>query len=173
MNRSVTRGQETGGASLWALRGATAGDVDAIARVWHAGWGDRHRGHVPPVLYRHPGLEALRERVPARLPTTTVATVASLVVGFVVAVDDEIEQLYVAAAARGSGVAAALLAHGERIIAETYDLPWLAVVAGNARACRFYQRHGWRDASAIDYLAETAGGPVPLPSRRYEKQLKR
>ena len=159
------------GPPAWALRGATPGDVDAIAQLWHAGWRDGHLGHVPPALHQHRTLEHFRERVPPRLQTTTVATIGSAVVGFVVVQDDEIEQIYVAQEARGSGLAAALLERGESIIAERHDRAWLAVVAGNVRARRFYQRNGWRDAEEIDYSAETASGPFVVPSRRYEKRL--
>ena len=167
----VSRAAKGGGARSWALRGATPGDVDAIAQLWHAGWRDGHLGHVPPALHEHRTLEHFRERVPPRLKTTTVATIGSAVVGFVVVQDDEIEQIYVAREARGGGVAAALLERGETVIAERHDRAWLAVVAGNARACAFYQRNGWRDAGAIDYPAETASGPFVVPSRRYEKRV--
>jgi GNAT superfamily N-acetyltransferase len=167
-----TGSQDAGAIPTWMLRAATPSDVDAIAQVWHTGWGDGHRGNVPRALYEHRGVGDFRERVAPRLLTTTVATVASAVVGFVVVVDDEIEQLYVAQGARGTGVAAGLLEHGEWSIAGRHTLAWLAVVAGNARARRFYERRGWRDAGPIDYLAETASGPLVVPSRRYEKRVK-
>ena len=156
-----------------ALRDAMPGDVEAIAQLWHAGWRDGHVGHVPPALHQHRTLDDFRRRVPPRLGKTIVATVGSGVVGFVVVQDDEIEQIYVAHGARGSGVAAALLERGERMIAARHDRAWLAVVAGNARARCFYQRNGWRDAGAIDYPAETASGSFEVPSRRYEKWLTR
>jgi ribosomal protein S18 acetylase RimI-like enzyme len=110
--------------------------------------------------------------VPARLGETTVATIAAVVVGFVVAHDDEIEQLYVDDAARGTGIAATLLGHGEAVIARSCHQAWLAVAAGNARARRFYERHGWFDAGAFTYRARTAAGTsVAVPVRRYEKHL--
>jgi hypothetical protein len=55
-----------------------------------------------------------------------------------------------------------------RAIATRFAAGWLAVVAGNARARRFYERNGWRDAGAIDYAAEIRGGTLPVPCRRYE-----
>ena len=83
----------------------------------------------------------------------------------------ELEQLYVDQAARGDGVAAALIEHAERRIAERFDLAWLAVVAGNARALRFYERSGWVDAGAIDYDAPIEGGAIRVACRRYEKRV--
>ena len=139
--------------------------------MWHAGWRDGHLGHVPSALLPHRTLRHFRERVPPRLQATTVATIGSAIVGFVVVQDDEIEQVYVAEGTRGSGVAEALLARGERIVAERHDRAWLAVVAGNARARRFYQRNGWCDTGPIDYPAETASGPLAVPCRRYEKPV--
>jgi len=47
-----------------------------------------------------------------------------------------------------------------------------AVVAGNSRARRFYERHGWHDAGAFVYAAEIAGTSFPVPSHRYEKRVR-
>jgi GNAT superfamily N-acetyltransferase len=153
------------------LRAATAADVDDVARVWHRGWHDGHVGHVPEALHAHRSLDSFRERVPARIAITTVATIDARIAGFIMVHDDEVEQIYVADDARGSGLAAALLEHGERTIAARFELAWLAVVGGNLRACRFYARHGWHDAGAIDYEAEIAGGIFTVAARRYEKRL--
>jgi ribosomal protein S18 acetylase RimI-like enzyme len=154
------------------LRPANPDDVNAIAEVWHQSWRDGHLGHVPDALLPHRALVHFRERVPPRIPATTVATIGSTVVGFVTVHDDEAEQVYVAASARGGGVANTLLRHAEQVIAERYDTAWLAVVAGNARARRFYERNGWRDAAGFDYGAEIRGGTIPVPCRRYEKRVR-
>jgi GNAT superfamily N-acetyltransferase len=154
------------------LRPAANGDVEPIASLWHDGWLDGHDGHVPAALHRHRRLDQFRRRVPGRLATTTVATDESGIVGFVTVRGDEIEQLYVAGPARGSGAADALLRHGEDVIAERFDVAWLAVVGGNTRARRFYGRNGWSDAGAIEYPAQTAAGSIPVASRRYEKGLR-
>jgi len=153
------------------LRPATPADVEAIAAVWHQGWRDGHLGHVPDALLPYRELVHFRSRVPPRLPRTTVATVARDLVGFVTVREDEVEEVFVAAHARGTGVADALLWHAEQVIARRFEVAWLSVVAGNARARRFYERSGWRDAGALDYAAEIPGGTLPVPSRRYEKAL--
>lgn len=154
------------------LRAASAADAEAIAAVWHGAWRDGHLGNVPEELLPHRGLAHFRQRAPPRIHQTTVATAGSEVVGFVTVHDDEVEQVFVAAPARGLGVADALLRHAEQTIAARHDVAWLAVVAGNARARRFYERNGWRDAGHIDYAAEIAGGTIPVPSRRYEKWVR-
>lgn len=155
------------------LRPALDPDIDAIAGLWHRGWRDGHLGKVPTALVRHrQRLADFRPRVPERLDLTTVATIDARVVGFVMVHGDEIEQLYVDAAARGTGIAAALLGHGEQVIGVRFERAWLAVVAGNNRARRFYQRNGWSDTGAFDYPAQAAGDTtIPVPSRRYEKRL--
>ena len=161
----------SGAAQTSAFRPATSADVDVIAAVWHEGWRDGHLGHVPTALEPHRSLAHFRERVPPRLPHTTVATLGGEVVGFVTVHGDEVEQLFVTRRARGTGIAATLLRHAEGVIAARYEVAWLAVVAGNARARRFYERNGWSDSGGFDYQAEIVGGTLPVPARRYEKPL--
>ena len=155
-----------------ALRAADPTDVEAIAALWHSGWRDGHVGHVPESLHAHRRLDDFRRRVAPRLQKTTVATIGSEVVGFVTVHDDEVEQVYVAERARGGGVANLLLSHAERELAARFDVGWLAVAAGNARARRFYERNGWSDRGGFDYAAEIAGGILAVPCRRYEKPVK-
>lgn len=148
------------------------GDIEAIAVVWHSGWRDGHLGHVPDALLEHRSLEDFRRRVPPRVPDTVVATIAGDLVGFVTVREDEVEQVYVAAEGRGTGVADALLRHAEGVIAARFGVAWLSVVAGNKRARRFYERNAWRDVGAHDYRAEILGGTIPVPCRRCEKLLR-
>jgi ribosomal protein S18 acetylase RimI-like enzyme len=154
------------------LRAASPDDAETIATVWHSGWRDGHIGHVPDALLPHRHLEDFLRRVPPRLPETTVATIDGEVVGFVTVREDEVEQVYVAATARGTGVAGLLMRHAEKVIAGRFDTAWLSVAVGNARARRFYERSGWSDAAAIDYRAEIEGGTLPVPCRRYEKHIR-
>ncbi len=142
------------------LRAATADDAVAIADVWHRGWADGHEGNVPDGLYAHRQAEHFTALVASRILTTTVGVIDDAVIGFVTVREDEIEEMYVDASARGTGAAATLLTHGEGVIAEKHDTAWLAVVEGNARARRFYERCGWADTGAHDYTAETTDGAV-------------
>lgn len=191
------------------LRRAVPEDAPAIADVWHAAWGDGHRGLVPAALEAARTRESFGPRAAARVPGTTVAVVAdpvldttaespkvdgqavagpavdgpamdgpaepaeSRIVGFVTVRGEELEQLFVAATHRGSGIAAELLSAGEaRIAAAGHPEAWLAVVAGNIRARRFYERAGWSDGGPLDYQAETPQGPVPVATRRYLRRLR-
>jgi GNAT superfamily N-acetyltransferase len=153
------------------LRPANQADVEAIAQVWYAAWGDGHTGNVPAALHPYRTLDHFRARVPSRISSTTVATIAGTIVGFVTIHDDELEQIFVAKEARGTGAAVQLIDHAEQQIAQHYKTAWLAVVEGNDRALSFYQRQGWHDAGPIDYQAEVEGGQLTVPTRRYEKHL--
>jgi GNAT superfamily N-acetyltransferase len=168
MNDGAARSSTAG----WTLRPAAAADAPAIAAIWHAGWADGHLGHVPDGLVAHRRPEHFARLAEGRIATSTVATSGDEVIGFVTVVGDEVEEVYVAPAARGSGVAAALLAHAESVVAERADVAWLAVVAGNARARRFYERQGWHDAGPITYQAEVDGGRFDVPCRRYETRVR-
>jgi GNAT superfamily N-acetyltransferase len=154
------------------LRPATPADAPVVAAIWHRGWIDGHAGHVPDELVAVRTPESFAGRAVARVADTTVAVVDGTVAGFVMVVDDEVEQVYIAGEHRGSGIAAVLLTEAERLVAAGgHETAWLAVVAGNARARRFYQRNGWTDDGLFDYPASAERGTVAVPAHRYTKCL--
>lgn len=153
-------------------RPARPKDADDVADIWHLGWRDGHLGFVPPELVEARTEDSFRTRASKRVGDTTVATVDGAVAGFVMVVDDEVEQVYVAARHRGTGVAAALMDEAERQVrANGHKRAWLAVVVGNARARAFYERTGWHDEGPFDYAAAAEDGPIAVPCRRYTKPL--
>jgi GNAT superfamily N-acetyltransferase len=158
----------------YRIRHGTPNDVDTVARIWLTGWADGHVGNVPPGLVKHrEQLEVYVSRARERVGGMWVAEANDgQILGFVVVKDDELEQVYVDRAARGTGVAAQLLRTGEDEVRRAgHTRAWLAVVAGNARARAFYSRQGWRDAGQFIYRAETEAGSFPVPSHRYEIDL--
>lgn len=151
------------------MRPATEADAGRIAEVWESAWRDGHVGHIPDELLVHRTTESFTTRTAAMIDRTTVAEVDGVIVGFVTLHDDELEQLFVDASARGTGVAAILLADGARRLRQAgHARPWLAVVTGNARARRFYEREGWHDAGPVDYEAQIEGGTTTVSCHRYE-----
>lgn len=155
-----------------SLRPARPGDSAAVAEIWRDGWRDGHLGHVPDELVAIRTPESFGQRAAQRIDDTVVAVVGDDVAGFVMVVDDEVEQVYVSARHRGTGVANALLTEAERLVGQNgHHRAWLAVVAGNARARRFYERRGWTDEGEFDYAAAGADGPIAVPCRRYVKQV--
>lgn len=154
------------------MRPATQADAPAIAAIWYLGWRDGHEGHVPDELAAARTEESFESRAARRIGETVVATVDGTVAGFIMVVGDEVEQVYVGREHRGAGVAALLLGEAERIVAMSgYDVAWLAVVAGNARARRFYARSGWTDDGLIDYPAAGEDGPIVIQACRYVKPV--
>jgi GNAT superfamily N-acetyltransferase len=151
---------------------ATVDDIDVVASIWLEGWRDAHLGHVPVELERARLGGSWREEVAGRVAATWVAEIDGRVEGFVTIVGDEVEDLYVAAGARGTGVAATLLRHGEGLVRDAgFSSAWLAVVAGNERARRFYERHGWLDEGPFHHHARTAGGAIAVLAHRYRHHL--
>lgn len=154
------------------LRPATAEDVSSIASIWYRGWQDGHIGHVPEEMTTARTERSFWSRAAQRLPDTTVAEIDGAVAGFVMVVDDEVEQVYVGRDQRGSGVANVLLTEAERRVRHGgHETAWLAVVAGNERARRFYAKCGWVDEGRFDYQAQGPDGPITVPSHRYVKAV--
>jgi GNAT superfamily N-acetyltransferase len=157
---------------MTTVRPARPEDAATIAAIWSDGWRAGHLGHVPDELVALRTPESFAERAPGRIGNSLVAVVDGQVAGFVMVVRDEVEQVYVAADRRGTGIAVELLTAAEDVVrTHGHGEAWLAVVAGNARARRFYERQGWTDAGPFDYPAATSAGPLPVPSHRYVKAL--
>jgi putative acetyltransferase len=154
------------------LRPGTPEDAARVADIWHEGWHVAHPGHVPDGLTARRTLAAFHDRAPKRVADTTVAEVDGRVVGFIMVVGDEVEQVYVGRDARGSGVASVLLAEAERqVAAGGYQVAWLAVVTGNARARAFYEKTGWADTGYLPFEVEALGERFISPCQRYEKRV--
>lgn len=158
--------------ALPTLRPARPEDMSTVADIWHAAWHVAHPGHVPDGLTAARTLAAFHERTPARVADTTVAEVDGTVVGFTMTSGAEVEQVFVDPRHHGTGVAGPLLTEAEdRVRAAGHDEAWLAVVVGNTRARRFYERHGWLDQGDLAYVVSAGGASYTSPCRRYVKTL--
>ncbi|MEO3433840.1 GNAT family N-acetyltransferase [Inquilinus sp. CAU 1745] len=155
-----------------AMRDAESVDIDPLARLWHDGWRDAHARILPAELARRRTLESFRQRLADNLAHTRVAGAPGHPTGFCMVKQDELYQLYVSADARGSGIAAALLADGEnRLSACGVTTAWLACAIGNDRAARFYEKNGWHRKGPMTSELETPDGIFRLEVWRYEKPL--
>ena len=154
------------------VRDAEERDVDALVTIWHDGWNDAHAQILPVELKRIRTRENLAQRMRAGLGTVRVAGPSGAPVGFHMLKDDELYQLYVSAQARGSGVAAALIADAEAQLADAgFKTAWLACAIGNDRAARFYEKSGWRRVGNMINHLETPAGLFDLEVWRYEKRV--
>jgi ribosomal protein S18 acetylase RimI-like enzyme len=154
------------------VRPADPSDLDPLARIWYDGWQDAHSGLLPPDLARRRTPESFRERLRAALPDVRVVPAPAPAVGFCLIRGDELCQLYVSAASRGSGAAAALIADAESRMSEAgVETAWLACAVGNERAARFYEKCGWRRSGTMMHEPDDSGGIV-FEVWRYEKRLR-
>ena len=156
------------------VRPADERELDRLAQVWFDAWNDAHAQIVPPELKRLRTLESFRDRLAAVLPEIRVVGPTGAPLGFCILKGDELYQLFVAAQARGTGVAAALIDDAEtRLAANGIRTAWLACAIGNDRAARFYEKCGWRRVGTMVNEAETSEGIFRLDVWRYEKTLTR
>ena len=154
------------------VRAAEENEIERLARIWYDGWIDAHLQIVPAELARVRTLESFKPRLRALLSEVRVVGPPGEPVGFSIVKDDELYQLYVSSEARGSGVAAALIADAEVRLADAgYETIWLACAIGNDRAARFYEKSGWRRVGTMINHLETSVGDFELEVWRYEKTL--
>ncbi len=158
---------------MTTIRAAGDADMAAVADLWHEGWHDAHAGHVPDGLTAARTLEAFHARTPPRVADTSVAVAdPGDLLGFVMVAGDEVEQVFVGRSARGTDLAGLLLMEAERLVAAAgHEEAWLAVVTGNARARRFYEKHGWLDRGDLPYEVIAGGETFVSPCRRYVKRV--
>jgi GNAT superfamily N-acetyltransferase len=131
------------------VRPATAADLPAIERLVL---------EVTREIYGH----LFDHDVPqpeGKWSKALVALQDARIIGVIVADDDWIEDLWIAAPYRGSGVGSRLLAAGEQqIAARGHAVAHLRVVADNEPARRFYAARGWTQTEA--YPHERWGFPM-------------
>jgi GNAT superfamily N-acetyltransferase len=155
-----------------AVRAAEAAEIEALARLWHEGWHDGHAAIVHEELTRVTTVDRFAERIARVMTQIRVVGALGAPSGFAIVKDDELDQLYVARAARGTGVAALLIADAESRLREAgVTRAWLACAIGNDRAARFYERSGWIQAGRSVNRLEVPSGTLLVDVWRYEKTL--
>ncbi len=154
------------------LRDACPADVPVLAQIWYDGWQDGHAGLVPEKLARNRTLESFAGRLMDGLPQVRVVELETGVAGFHMILDDELNQFFLAAAARGRGVADRMMADvEERLRTAGWGTAWLACAIGNDRAARFYEKQGWNRVGVMTSRLKTPEGEVPLDVWRYERVI--
>jgi GNAT superfamily N-acetyltransferase len=154
------------------VRAAEDSELEALARLWWAGWHDAHAAIAPADLTRLRTLNSFRERTRGILPGVRTTGPAGGPIGLHYLKGDELNQFYLAAEARGAGVAGPLMADAEaQLTARGVKTAWLDCAIGNLRAARFYEKAGWRQAAGMAIPTETSAGSYRLHVWRYEKSL--
>jgi ribosomal protein S18 acetylase RimI-like enzyme len=156
-----------------SIRDAKLSELGQLAKMWFDGWQDAHARIVPAELARLRTLQSFEERLRAAPTGVRVAEVADAPVGFYVLKGTELYQFYVASNARGSGIAAVLMADAEVHLRERdVHTAWLACAIGNDRAARFYEKCGWSRTGTVTDHVEVPGGTFALEVWRYQKSLR-
>jgi len=156
----------------FVVRAAEQTEFHELAALWHEAWHDAHAQIVPTELTRLRPVEHFRQRIEAALVNTRVIGPVGAPLGLCVIKGAELYQLFVAQAARGTGIAAALINEAEvRLARQGVETAWLACAIGNVRAARFYEKRGWCRMGTMVNAAETVSGKFLLEVWRYEKSL--
>jgi ribosomal protein S18 acetylase RimI-like enzyme len=156
-----------------STRQAHEHEIEHLADIWYEGWQHAHATILPAELARLRTWESFRERLQADLHAVRVVGPVGSPVGFCMIREEELYQLYVSPAGRGTGVAALLEADAVAAIADHgARVAWLACAIGNDRAARFYEKVGWRRVGTMVSQLETQNGLFSLQVWRYEKRLK-
>lgn len=156
----------------WPIRKVEPADLDPLAQLWLDGWTEAHAAHVPPELTAMRPLDSFRRRLDNYGDGLRTAGPIGAPLGFYVIREDEMDQLYVSAAARGTGLAAALLADAEeRLAANGITRAHLLCVIENIRAAKFYENHGWDNTGPSRGSVFTDDGPFEFTVLRFEKSL--
>ncbi len=128
------------GRSALVLRPYTQGDEDAAIELWRRTWQDAY-----PQIDFAARVGWWRERWQHELvphASITLAEIDGSLAGFVTVepASGYLDQIVVAPEGWGAGIAAALIAEARRIAPAGLDL---LVNQDNARAVRFYEKHGF------------------------------
>jgi GNAT superfamily N-acetyltransferase len=156
------------------IRNAEESELEQLAGIWYDAWQDAHAEILPVELARLRSLQSFEDRLREALPHVRTAGPVGTPVAFCIIKNDQLYQLYVTAAARGTGIAAALLADAEeQLAAKGLHTAWLSCAIGNERAARFYEKCGWQRTGVVTDILQTTAGEFPLDVWRYEKALAR
>ena len=156
-----------------AIRDARSSELGLLAKIWFDGWQDAHARIVPAELAQLRTLRSFEERLRAASTGVRVAGAIGAPVGFYYLKGAELYQFYVSSSARGSGIAAVLMADAEARLGESgVHTAWLACAIGNDRAAKFYEKCGWIRSGTVTDDVEVPGGTFALEVWRYEKSLR-
>src|SRR4051794_40050923 len=163
------------------IRRAAPDDANAIAEIHVASWRGAYQGLLPQAMLDNQSVERRaehwRQQVVHPGQITLVADSDGQVVGFAASGpsrdDDaadaaELYAIYVTPDAWSTGAGHALHDATIALLAPEFDEVVLWVLAGNARARTFYERHGW---STDGSTKQDQRDDVILDEVRYRRRL--
>ncbi len=152
---------------------AVASEPPVIVQVWHDAWHEALAPHLPHPLVRMRTPDEFHARLKQIGDGIRVIGPQGLPFGLCAIKGDEVYQLYLAPAARGTGAADLLLADAEtRLAAAGISVAKLYCVVENDRARRFYRRCGWCEKGVHSTALDTTEGPFFVETVAFEKPLR-
>lgn len=153
-------------------------DTDEVALLWHGSWHEAHGHILPRTVTVHRTPEAFASRLAgfgadAYLIDDEIGPVA-----FAAIDGGEIDQLYVAARGRGTGVAGWMMDFIEaELTARGHGTAQLECIVGNDRARRFYAGRGYRELAVEPRVVwmptDPPAPPALFPVHLFSKTLMR
>ncbi|WP_117211453.1 GNAT family N-acetyltransferase [Allorhizocola rhizosphaerae] len=153
------------------IRPGTAADVDPVGELHTLIRNETYKDIISG--YRAESTTAFwRQRFPVEAGTHRLliahADDGSLL-GFVYVGEGVLQAIHVHPDWHGRGVGQALIQAGRKTLAELgFRFASLWVIAGNERACRFYERDGWRLSGLV---RDGEMGGVSWPQLEYVREL--
>lgn len=170
------------------LRAPTPEDVSALGRLHAETWHDAYTGLLPDWVLAEITVErstaywarVLNGELPAERRVLVAAqeeTGTPIGFAFTGPCRDaepvgagELYAIYVSAAHWGRGAGPELIEGAHETLRDAgFEEAVLWVLTGNDRACRFYQRHGWR-TDGVEMIKDVHDCPVP--EIRYRRSLR-
>lgn len=154
------------------LRQATEEDFAPLTTIWAEGWDAGHLPGAPKGLIKLRTAQNFHTRLRGFGKDLYVAGPRGDPTGFVVILQDKIDQFYIRLDQRANGFARRLIEAAEEMLrAHGIQTAVLECFPENARARRFYEKSGWSVRGPARILVDTQKGPFPLDVILYEKML--
>jgi GNAT superfamily N-acetyltransferase len=155
----------------WPPRPALPADTHPLTLLWHQSWHDAHATITPAALVAQRTLDTFAKRLAEAGDDLRVAGPVGAPLGLCSIAGNHLDQLFIARAAYGTGLAATLLHDGEdRLRAAGITDAILDCAALNHRAARFYAREGWVSQGRMMAAVDSAP-PLEIAVIRFGKCL--
>ena len=154
------------------LRAATEDDFAPLTMLWAEGWDAGHAKIAPKALIKLRTADSFHLRLRGFGDDLRVTGERGDPTGFVAFKGNHIDQFYIRADQRGTGLAAKQMDAAEAELARRgHETAQLEVSPGNDRAFAFYTKRGWVEQGIEEATVDTSKGPFKLQLHIFTKSL--
>lgn len=147
-------------------------ELPAVAQLRHDAWHETHAPYVPAELIALRTAPDFLRRLNDMGDGARTIGAPNAPLGFCAIDGDQMDQLFLAPAARGTGAAARLLTDAEdRLRAAGCTVAHLDCLKENAPAIRFYEKAGWTAEGVQQVDLNTSAGPFRIDCLVFSKRL--